>query len=177
MKTTPSVIALLIVAILGVTWWVVQLTTSSTPSAAEESAANEAQPEDTAANSTTTAVSNGTTTALLTESTWEWVETTMNDGTTITPNSSAAFTVDFSPLGRINGTTDCNSFRGQYELTGTALDVGPLATTKMLCPDAQESEFLNMITEANSIYFTANGQLVLLLPFDSGSVIFRPLND
>lgn len=115
--------------------------------------------------------------AALTDVSWVWTETIMSNGDTITPDQPDAFTLTFNTDGQLNGTTDCNTFRGQYKVVDSSFDVGPLAMTRMACPDSQEQEFTHMIDEANSVYFAEDSQLVLLLPVDSGSIIFKPLSE
>jgi hypothetical protein len=43
----------------------------------------------------------------------------------------------------------------------------------MFCESSEEDIFLKYITESNKIFFDDSGNLVLLLPYDSGSVIFK----
>lgn len=126
---------------------------------------------------TTATEKDNTSTTPLTAHTWVWSETVMNNGDVITPNETEAFTLTFTDDGRLSGTTDCNNFNGQYKVVDTTLDLGPLAMTKKACPESQDQDFIDMVTEADSIYFDENNHLVLLLPVDSGSVIFRPANE
>lgn len=108
----------------------------------------------------------------LTSSTWVWEETIMNNGDITTPAEEDAFTLNFTTDGSISGTTDCNSFGGSYSLSETEINFGDMAMTRMYCEGSQEQDFVDMVTESNMIYFDENDDLVLLLPYDSGSVIF-----
>ena len=110
--------------------------------------------------------------AELTSGTWVWERTVMNDDTIIEPAQPEAFTLTFTQDGMLYGSTDCNGFSGSYELDGTELTSGPFAMTMMFCEGSQETEFINMVDTAQFIFFTEEGNLVLLLPYDSGSVIF-----
>jgi hypothetical protein len=47
-----------------------------------------------------------------------------------------------------------------------------MASTLMYCEGSQESEFIRMVSSANQVFFDSNNNLVLLLPYDSGSVMF-----
>lgn len=49
------------------------------------------------------------------------------------PDSPGAF-AGFTAEGTVAGTTGCNTFTGPYEVDGTAIEIGPLATTRALCP-------------------------------------------
>lgn len=123
--------------------------------------------------STISAVGNDDMSASLKMSSWVWKETVMNDDTTITPKKADAFTLTFTEEGMVQGTTDCNNFTGQYSVEGTTLTMGPLAMTRMYCEGSQEAEFVKMLSEPLGFMVTENGQLVLMLPVDSGSVIFN----
>ena len=110
--------------------------------------------------------------------TWVWTETQMNSDEGINPQpKSDVFSLTFTNEGRISGTTDCNNIMGTYELDGSNLSFGPLAATMMFCPDSQEMEFTKLISDVQSYLFSDNGNLVLLLPFDSGAVIFEKKKD
>src|SRR3989338_2007567 len=109
--------------------------------------------------------------APLVNDTWVWKETALNDGTTTKPDNQGVFTVTFKPDGNLHGTTDCNSFFGSYTLSSNTLSVGPLGSTKMYCEGSQENEFRTAIELSTSFHFTEDGNLVLSLQYDSGSVI------
>jgi heat shock protein HslJ len=108
----------------------------------------------------------------LSEGVWVWERTVMNDDTTITPNQIEAFTLTFTN-GQVSGTTDCNGFGGPYELSGyNSIAFGEIMQTLMACENSQEEIFIKHVIESNSVYF--DGEiLALLLPYDSGSVLFK----
>lgn len=109
--------------------------------------------------------------SLMVDGVWVWDRTVMNDDTTIIPAVNDAFTLTFDGQ-KVYGTTDCNNFNGEYFLNGyNSISFGPMAQTMMFCENSQESAFLKNVTDSNSVYFD-EGNLVLLLPYDSGSVIF-----
>jgi heat shock protein HslJ len=54
------------------------------------------------------------------------------------------------------------------------IETGPFMMTKMFCEGSQEMEFQDMLDEPMTFMFTDAGELVLMLPYDSGSVIFTP---
>lgn len=112
--------------------------------------------------------------AALTAHPWLWQETVMNDDTVIVPKQSEAFVLRFDTEGRMSGTTDCNGFGGSYVVTDGTLKMGPFMMTKMYCEGSQEMEFQGMLDEPVTFMFTDAGELVLMLPYDSGSVIFTP---
>ncbi len=106
---------------------------------------------------------------------WLWKETQMNDGTVITPKKTDAFKLTFSADGRVSGTTDCNGFGGSYEVTDGVLTMGEFMMTLMYCDGSQEMEFQKMLSQPVTFMFTDAGELVLMLPYDSGSAIFTPV--
>lgn len=108
----------------------------------------------------------------LTNRPWKWVRTQMNDGTVINPAQPGVFTLTFGDDGNVNGTTDCNSFFGSYNMQDGLLSFGPLAMTKMFCEASQEMEFLKYLVEVQS-YLIIDGQLVLEIKYDSGQLIFE----
>jgi len=71
--------------------------------------------------------------------------------------------VQFHPDGKISGFAGCNRFFGTFVATDTTLEVGPLATTRMACPDPimqQEMAFLGEIEGATG-YLISGHRLTL----------------
>ncbi len=112
--------------------------------------------------------------AQLTSNSWVWEQTVMNNDEIIEPSTPGAFTVTFAADGTLSGQTDCNGFSGGFSLDDTELTAGPFAMTMMFCEGSNDVAFANMIEEAQFVFFTDDGRLALLLPFDSGSVLFTP---
>ncbi len=107
---------------------------------------------------------------------WVWVETTLPDGTTITPNQKDAFSITLSSDGNTAGKTDCNSFFSDYALGSDGiLSFGPIGSTKMFCEGSQESIFVDHISKV-SHYTFKDGRLVLLLANAAGSMSFEKEN-
>lgn len=105
---------------------------------------------------------------------WTWTSTQMNDGTLVSPARPDAFTLSFGADGTVSGTTDCNSFFGEYaEGEGRTISFGAFGMTKMFCEGSQEAEFVRMVADSTSYLFTDAGELVLLIKYDSGSVMFE----
>jgi heat shock protein HslJ len=107
---------------------------------------------------------------------WLWTQTQMNDGAVKTPATEGAFTLTFGDDGSASATTDCNTFNGVYvEEANGLLTIELPMSTFMACPDgSQEQEFIADVTSINSYIVTEEGVLALLLPFDSGSILFDP---
>ncbi len=104
---------------------------------------------------------------------WSWVRTMYNNDTIVVPAKPGVFTLTFNKDGRVNASTDCNHMTGSYSADERLLTIGDLAATRMYCPDSQENEFAKMLSQVSAFLFTSNGELVLELKFDSGTILFR----
>jgi heat shock protein HslJ len=64
---------------------------------------------------------------------------------------------------QVSGFSGCNRFFGSYTLEGNILNIGPLASTKMMCQDPAntiESQLLNQLSNINS-FSTKDKTLIL----------------
>ncbi|MDD3263257.1 MAG: META domain-containing protein [Candidatus Absconditabacteria bacterium] len=105
--------------------------------------------------------------------TWNWIKTIYNDDTTIIPKISNRFTITFKKDGTFSARTDCNGIGGNYSINENKITFGQMMSTQMYCEGSQENDFRKSLTETSSYMFTSKGELVLLLKYDSGSVIFK----
>ena len=105
--------------------------------------------------------------------TWRWIKTTYNNDTEVKPYTGAKFTITFKNNGTFAATTDCNSVGGDYTVDGNKISFGKMMSTMMYCDGSQESEFVKMLGEIQSFFFTSKGELVFEFKFDSGSMTFR----
>ena len=103
---------------------------------------------------------------------WLWVKTVMNDDHTIVPVQPDTFTITFTENGKLTGKTDCNSYIGEYEVEGNKITIDRIGSTRMFCEDSQEDDFLDQLRNVDSYFINGEGNLILLLKFDSGSMIF-----
>ena len=73
--------------------------------------------------------------------------------------------------GRLSGSGGCNRITGSYQLDGDRLTFGPIASTRMACPEAmdQEQAFLKALAAVRS-YRIPGGTLELL---DGSNVVAR----
>lgn len=103
---------------------------------------------------------------------WKWEKTLMNDGAITTASDSSKFTVTFTDANTYNMQADCNRVNGAYEASESAITIKPGASTKAFCGEnSQDQAFLRDMFLINS-YMLKDGELVLMLPYDSGSMIF-----
>jgi heat shock protein HslJ len=105
--------------------------------------------------------------------TWTWIHTRYSNDTTVVPAKPGVFTLTFNSDGTVNASTDCNRMFGSYSVDGTRLSFSKLAATKMYCPESQERDFANMLSQVTSFLFTEDRRLVLELKYDSGQMIFE----
>ncbi len=105
---------------------------------------------------------------------WTWLETQYNNDTVVTPNDIDAFTITFNEDGTFSATTDCNLLSGSYTSNENTISFDEnIAMTKKYCADSQENEFVSLLSEIQSFFFTSKGNLIFDLKFDSGSAIFK----
>jgi len=111
--------------------------------------------------------------ALLTNTLWAWQGTQMQDGTRMVPDAPERYSLDFQPGGQVSVRADCNRGSARYLLNDTALSIGPVALTKMMCPPgSRDTEFLKQLAAVASQSFSGT-DLVLTLQGNAGSMRFR----
>jgi len=80
------------------------------------------------------------------------------------PAGDAKPTIAFAPTGgTVSGNAGCNTFNGAVTIDGSTITFGPLATTRMACPEPQmavESAYLAGLAGART-WRMDGGQLVL----------------
>ncbi|MDR0462783.1 MAG: META domain-containing protein [Pseudomonadales bacterium] len=114
---------------------------------------------------------------LLTLNAWQWQYTIMNDDSVIEPIRPEAFVLTLDDDGALFTTTDCNGGAGSFIASeDNFFAVGDLAVTQMACifDDVQESIYIEQLVSVTHFIITDEGFLALMLPFDSGSMIFAP---
>lgn len=85
-----------------------------------------------------------------------WVVNGYNNGQEafISPAEGSTMTIEFTPDGQVSGSSGCNTFSGTYQLDGTNLTVGPLASTRMACDEplmTQETQFLTALQTPSTV--------------------------
>ena len=66
---------------------------------------------------------------------WQLVRFQGSDGTVLTPDDKAKYTIDFDAEGRLAARIDCNRGSGTWRVTGqNQLALGPMAMTRAACP-------------------------------------------
>ncbi|GGZ28822.1 hypothetical protein GCM10007049_22330 [Echinicola pacifica] len=67
----------------------------------------------------------------------------------------------FSDGGKLNGFSGCNNFSGDFELSGTGIDLDPGAITKKACEGDGESKFLGALKDVSN-FKIAKDKLTLM---------------
>ena len=66
--------------------------------------------------------------------------------------------------GRVAGSTGCNQFTASYTVAGDALEIGPIASTRMACPppaDSVERDYVAALEQVRA-WRVENGELMLV---------------
>jgi len=86
---------------------------------------------------------------------------------------SSHISIVFMDENRVGGSSSCNRYSGEYQLSGSTFTVGDnMASTRMACAPAlmnQEDRFLKLLMNVNQARFGDHGELVLITP--SGEAI------
>ena len=110
---------------------------------------------------------------LILNKTWQWEATTTPVEKIHVPNPER-YTIILKDEGSIQAQFDCNRGGGTYEISDNKLSFGPLMSTRMACPEGSlDRPFVRDLQRTFS-FFIDNGHLYLELPYDSGTMKFRP---
>jgi heat shock protein HslJ len=83
-------------------------------------------------------------------------------------------TLEFTKPGQIGGLAGCNRYFGPVTLGGDAIAFGNLASTRMMCSDAQmgqEQRFLEALSTAKRLELTHEGQVLRMYAGDGTPVL------
>jgi heat shock protein HslJ len=85
-------------------------------------------------------------------------------------------TLVFAPSGKVSGTGSCNQFNGTVTIDGKSITFGPLATTRMACADAlntQEATYLKALQQAQWFTVAGNTLTIYTKAMEQPLVYFR----
>ena len=110
---------------------------------------------------------------MILDKTWQWESTTTPVEKIAVPNPER-YTVLFKADGKAQIRFDCNRGGGNYQISEGKISFGPLMSTRMACPPGTlDAAFMKDLQRVSS-FFVLNGTLYLELPYDSGTMKFRP---
>lgn len=106
---------------------------------------------------------------------WQLVKFSGSDGAALEPDERSKYTLAFQPDGSVAARIDCNRGRGTWKSTGpNQLQLGPLATTRMMCPPGSMDSRVVGDWEAVRSYAIKGGHLFLSLQADGGIYEYEP---
>ncbi|MBC2734060.1 MAG: META domain-containing protein [Desulfobacteraceae bacterium] len=104
---------------------------------------------------------------------WQW-ESTTTPVEKIDVANPERYTILLKDEGKIQARFDCNRGGGEYEIAPGKLTFGPLISTRMACPeDTMDAAFMRDLQRVTT-FFVQDSMLFLELPYDSGTMRFRP---
>jgi len=106
---------------------------------------------------------------------WQLVQFRGGDGTLLTPDDKAKFTLAFAADGVMSARVDCNRARAGWKSSGpNQLEFGPIAATRAQCPPGSlHDQIMRQLPNVRS-YLMKDGQLFLSLMADGGVYRFEP---
>ena len=105
--------------------------------------------------------------------TWQWVSTT-TPVEKIAVSNPERYTIMLTDDGKLQARFDCSLGGGEYRISAGKLSFGALLSTRMACPpDSLDGPFMRDLQRVTS-FFVQDELLYLELPYDSGTMKFRP---
>lgn len=97
------------------------------------------------------------------------------DGTTLTPDDRAKYTIQFMADGQLAARVDCNRGRGMWKSSGpNHLELGPMALTRAQCPPGSlHDQIVRQWVNVRS-YIVKDRHLFLSLMADGGIYEYEP---
>ena len=107
---------------------------------------------------------------------WQLVRFEGGDGTILTPDDRAKYTIEFAAGGRLTARIDCNRGRSTWKSAGPSqIEFGPLLITRALCPPGSlHDQIVRQWGHVRS-YVIRDGHLFLALMADGGIYEFEPI--
>ena len=104
---------------------------------------------------------------------WQWVSTvTPVEKIEVPDPKRYTLLLDVNSKAKIR--FDCNRGGGNYEISASKISFGQLMSTRMACPeDSLDGPFMRDLQRVVS-FFVDSGILYLEMPYDSGTMKFRP---
>jgi heat shock protein HslJ len=91
-----------------------------------------------------------------------WVATMINTGTGAVASvvAGSKVTAVFAEDGTVSGSGGCNTYNGPYKVDGASIEIGPLASTMMMCADPavgqQETSYFAALDKAATYAFSGD---------------------
>jgi heat shock protein HslJ len=111
----------------------------------------------------------------LTGTLWQMTSYNNGKGGLVSDLSSINTTAIFSEDGNLAGSAACNQYHTTYLVNDSQIEIGPVATTRMMCPEPvmqQEMDYLNALQSAAS-YEIQGSDLILFNANDTKAVTYQ----
>ena len=93
--------------------------------------------------------------------TWRLVSLQASGSSPVVVDDPTRYTLEFGGDGRLGVKSDCNSCGSTYSLSGSSLDVEPLACTKVFCGDGSlDARFSATLEQAQRVSLD-DGEMVI----------------
>jgi heat shock protein HslJ len=102
---------------------------------------------------------------------WMWAATITPTGR-VAPPDPTQYTIEFLPDSTARLLLFCNRGSGNYRVAGKSLRIGPIATTRMMCPEPSLDVTYGQQLEAVRGWFMSGDTLMMDLFADSGTMRF-----
>jgi para-nitrobenzyl esterase len=107
---------------------------------------------------------------------WQLDSIDYMDDTTVKPDDSTKYTLEFDTAGMVGMQADCNRLRGTYTvLAPSGLEFGPLMSTRAACPP--DSLYNRVVKDMPFVrsFVIKDGRLHLALMADGGIYNYSPM--
>jgi para-nitrobenzyl esterase len=107
---------------------------------------------------------------------WRLVKFQGSDDTTLTPDDTAKYMIEFDADGGLSARIDCNRGHGTWKSSGPSqLQLGPLALTRAMCPAGSLHDRIVKDWSFVRSYLLKEEHLFLSLMADGGIYEFEPI--
>jgi len=114
--------------------------------------------------------------ASLAGTSWQLVKVTGSDGKSVEPDDPTKYTLSFEPDGGVVARIDCNRGHATWKSEApNQLALGPLALTRMMCPEGSMHDRVAADWGAVRSYAIRDKHLVLSLIADGGTYEYEPV--
>jgi heat shock protein HslJ len=103
---------------------------------------------------------------------WQLERIQMMDDTGLRPDDPARYTLQLGSDGSVAVRADCNRGHGRHQLDGEQLRIGPLATTKMMCPAGSLGDRYAQLLAISASWMFVEGGLSIATAMDSAILFF-----
>lgn len=102
---------------------------------------------------------------------WVWIAT-VTPVERIAPANPENYTIELVNDSTLAAKLDCNRGSGRCVIDGKSIQIGPLATTRMMCPPGSMDSVFGKQLDGARIWFMHSDTLMLDLYADSGTMRF-----